>query len=214
MAALPTIEWTTIETAYPAVSKALDMLSADKELLTALVHHSWQSDHLRAKCEIHSLDDKIVLWDEPERGYRVRLRLAHTQQYERVHNHRFSFGAKILHGQYEQNLYRSNHELNENAKPEDFRVVSSRIEPAGSVLCIDHNQLHTTLTPPDTISLMIQSPAKKRKAFIMRLSDGNVWWRLGEVDETSERRQEVLMDQTTYDNWVQKLVGLGLIHPH
>ncbi|WP_255800968.1 hypothetical protein [Mycobacteroides abscessus] len=211
MRALPTVDWTTVETAYPDVVRALDMLSDDPNLLTNLVRNAWSDPALRKKCEIHSLDDKIVLWDEPDKGLRIRLRLAHTQQYERVHNHRFSFAARILSGSYFQNLYDTVGPLDGSARVEDFTVVSSRIEPVGSTICIDHSQLHTTLTPPRTVSLMIQSPPKKRRSFIIRLSDGDVWWRLGEADETERRRQEVVMDDCTFWKWMRTLEDLGVI---
>jgi hypothetical protein len=211
MEALPPIDWTTVETAYPEANHALDVISGDRELLARLVQHAWTNPLLRAKCEIHSLDDKIVLWDNPEKGQRIRLRLAHTQQYERVHNHRFSFAARILSGSYFQNLYDTTRPLDESANASDFSVVSSRIEPAGSTVCIDHSQLHTTLTPPQTVSLMIQSPAKKRRAFIIRMSNGEVWWRVGEADESAQRRQEVTMDDATFWRWVTTLEELGLV---
>jgi SAM-dependent methyltransferase len=159
-------------------------LGDDKALLRVLVERAVATPGLREKFECHSLDDKIVIWDDPQKGLRIRLRLANTDQYERIHNHRYSFTAYILHGAYQHTLYSTDQTLDEKADVTRFWPTFVREEAVGRCITLDHEQLHTTITEPQTISLMIQSPARKRQAFMIRRSDGHVWWREGAADET------------------------------
>jgi hypothetical protein len=211
MHGLPAVDWDDIEAAHETTSQIAHRIGDDRELLRALVDRVPGVEALRQKCEIHTLDDKIVIWDEPDKGLRIRLRLANTKQYERVHNHRFSFTAYLLNGTYHHTMYATDQPLDETADVTRFWPRFVREERTGDVLTLHHDQLHTTLTDPDTISLMIQSPARKRRAFMIRRSDGHVWWRLGAVDEDDARKQEIYMSDERFAHWRARLIELGLL---
>ncbi|MEU9126694.1 hypothetical protein AB0D08_01030 [Kitasatospora sp. NPDC048540] len=211
MDSLPAVRWDDLEAAAEVTEAIARRLGEDRPLLRALVERIRRTPELREKCECHALDDKLVLWDEPEKGLRIRLRLANTDQYERVHNHRFSFTAHILSGAYQHTLYATDQPLDETADVSRFWPHFVREEPTGSCFTIHHEQLHTTITEPETISLMIQSPAAKRRAFIIRKADGQVWWREGAADETAERRAEVRMSDERFDHWVARLEAIGVL---
>jgi hypothetical protein len=211
MTSLPAVNWDDIETAADVTAAIAHQLGDDRTLLAALVDRVPTVPALREKCECHSLDDKIVIWDQPEKGLRIRLRLANTDQYERVHNHRYSFTAYLLHGVYHHTLYATDQALDETADVTRFWPYVVRDERTGDLITLHHQQLHTTITDPDTISLMIQSPAQKRKAFMIRKSDGQVWWRLGAADEDAERRREVAMPDERFAFWRARLTDLGVL---
>lgn len=207
---LPAVDWSDLEAAAEVTREIALRIGDDRELLRALVDRASDVPELREKCEIHTLDDKIVVWDEPDKGLRIRLRLANTKQYERVHNHRFSFTAYLLNGTYYHTLYATDQPLDETADVERFWPRSIREERTGTIITLHHEQLHTTLTDPDTVSLMIQSPAQKRRAFMIRRSDGEVWYRLGAADEDADRRREVRMSDARLAYWRQRMVDLGV----
>ncbi|WP_433386934.1 hypothetical protein [Micromonospora sp. KLBMP9576] len=211
MSSLPTVRWDDIETAAEVTEQIARRIGDDRALLRALVDRVRRTPELRQKCECHALDDKIVIWDAPERGLRIRLRLANTDQYERVHNHRYSFTAYILSGAYQHTLYATDQPLDETADVSRFWPYFIREEPAGRCITLDHEQLHTTITEPETISLMIQSPARKQRAFMIRRSDGQVWWRQGAADESAERRAEVQMSDQRFEHWVSRLEAIGVL---
>jgi len=210
MSQLPAVDWDDLEQAAEVTREIAHRIGDDRELLAALVDRAMVVPELREKCEIHTLDDKIVIWDEPAKGLRIRLRLANTKQYERVHNHRFSFTAYLLNGTYYHTLYATDQPLDETADVTRFWPRCIREERTGDILTLHHEQLHTTLTDPDTVSLMIQSPAQKRRAFMIRRSDGEVWWRVGAADEDEARRQEVRMSDERLAYWRERLVELGI----
>ncbi|MFS0696657.1 hypothetical protein [Streptomyces nitrosporeus] len=211
MASLPSVRWDDIEAAAEITTAIARRIGDDRPLLRTLVARALHTPELRAKFECHALDDKIVIWDDQEKGLRIRLRLANTDQYERVHNHRYSFTAYILHGAYRHTLYATDQPLDETADVSRFWAHFVREEPAGRCITLDHEQLHTTVTEPETISLMIQSPARKKRAFMIRRDDGQVWYRYGAADESAERRLEVAMSDDRLHHWLSRLKAFGLL---
>ncbi|MEU9050274.1 hypothetical protein AB0D37_07700 [Streptomyces sp. NPDC048384] len=211
MASLPGVRWDELERAAEITDAIARRLGEDRALLRTLVARAIRTPELREKFECHALDDKIVIWDDQEKGLRIRLRLANTDQYERVHNHRYSFTAYILHGAYQHTLYATDQPLDESADVTRFWPYFVREEPAGRVITLDHEQLHTTITEPETISLMIQSPARKRRAFMIRKDNGDVWYRYGATDESVERRAEVRMSDERLHHWLSRLEAFGLL---
>lgn len=211
MESLPAVRWDDIESAAEITEGIARRLGDDPELLGTLVERVRRTPELREKCECHALDDKIVIWDDQDKGLRIRLRLANTDQYERVHNHRYSFTAYILRGAYQHTLYSTDQPLDETADVERFWPTFIREEGQGRCITLDHEQLHTTITEPETISLMIQSPARKERAFMIRRSDGQVWWRLGAAEETEERRREVRMPDERFAHWTARLQAMGVL---
>lgn len=211
MRALPTVDWHDLEAAAEATRVIALSIGNDKVLLRALVDRTARVPTLREKCECHALDDKIVLWHEPERGLKIRLRLANEEQYERVHNHRYAFTAFVLTGVYYQTLYATDQPLDETADVTRFWPCVVREEVPGDFITLHHEQLHTTLTAPNTISLMIQSDAHQERGFMIRRSDGEVWYKRGAADEDEKRRQEVAMSDERFAYWRQRLVDLEVI---
>lgn len=210
MRALPAVDWADFEAAARITGDIAQRLGEDPQLLRALVERVPRMTALRNKCECHSLDDKIVIWDEPGKGLRIRLRLANETQYERIHNHRYSFTAYILRGAYRHTLYTHNGMLDEHALLAQFQICSVRKELSGDCITLHHEQLHTTISDPWTLSLMIQSPAQKDRAFMIKRDSGQVWWRVGEAEESSERRAEVYMSDSRFGFWMQQLRRLGV----
>jgi hypothetical protein len=209
---VPSIDWSDLGRAHETTSRMLHMLASDRATLRALVL-GVESDPQRLNmCELHSLDDKIVLYDALiERGFRIRLRLSTTYQDERPHNHRFSFTTFILRGHYQQIWYRADHDVTETGNTSSIVPVCVRHEPAGACFTIHHSTIHSTMTPPDTISLLVRGPVEKRRALFSHHESGRVWWRVGAIDETPERRAEVRMPIERYRHWCARLEACNVI---
>ncbi|MDP9151242.1 MAG: hypothetical protein M3O36_15050 [Myxococcota bacterium] len=209
---VPVIDWTDFAASSRASIAVLRRLANDPALLRDLLLSVPHDDRLWKKCESHSLDDKIVLYDGLGRnGFRIRLRLATAYQDERPHAHRFTFSTFIMRGSYIQTLYHSQYETQEELVGRFFTSVVDRQERAGSAFTIRHDTLHSTIAPPDTVSLILRGPAMKDRAIIAHQATGEVWWRMGEGQEDAERRAAVRMDRERYDFWVDRLGQYGLI---
>lgn len=209
---VPPIDWEDLEQAHEITSSILRQLAADKATLRRLLLAVEHTPDLMTKCELHSLDDKIVIYDGmTDQNFRIRFRLSNIYQDERPHTHRFSFTTLILRGTYWQTWYSTRRELDEQIDVSEIIPVCSREEPAGSSFTIHHDAIHSTITPPDTVSLILRGPAAKRRAIITHKESGHVWWRYGEADESKERRQEVKMPLARYHEWCRKLEERDII---
>lgn len=209
---LPALDWSDLVTVGEATRKILYDLASDKKALRELVYAVETTPRLMDKCELHALDDKIVIYDDLERGFRIRLRLATADQHERAHTHRFSFSTLILRGMYHQAWYQTDQALDdENVDISSIKPVCYRDEPAGSAFTIHHSALHATQADYDTISLIMRGPAAKDRAIITHKETGRVWFRYGEKDETPERREKVRMPFERYLEWRNKMEDYGLI---
>lgn len=208
---LPPLDWSDLLGVSEISQKILRTLAADKSALRELVYAVETNPRLMAKCELHALDDKIVLYDDLDRGFRIRLRLATADQHERAHTHRFSFSTLILRGMYHQAWYETDAVLDENVDVSSIKPVCYRDERAGSAFTIHHNAIHATQADPDTISLIMRGPAAKDRAIITQKETGRVWFRYGEKDETPERREKIRMPLEKYLEWRNKLEFYGLI---
>ncbi|MEU6073687.1 hypothetical protein [Micromonospora sp. NPDC047074] len=211
MESLPVVRWDDIEAAAEVAERIARRIGEDKEVLRLLVDRVLRTPELREQCACHALDDKIVIWDEPEKGLQIQLRLANTSQYERVHNHRYSFTALILAGAYNHTLYATDQPLDETADVTRFWPHFLREEQAGRCITLDHEQLHTTTTEPETVLLVIQSTAQKQRAFVLRQDDGTVSYRHGAAEETAERRAEMRMSDERLQHWITRLYALGVL---
>jgi hypothetical protein len=211
LADLPPIDWSDIEKAAPVAEAACRRIGTDKRLLRELVERTAGSAKLFDMCECHDLDDKIVLYDDLPRGYRIRLRLANDEQYERAHNHRFPFAAYILHGTYFQQWYHIQGTPSERTRPADVTTLARRIERAGASFTISADALHSTQTTPRTLSLMICGPAVRDKSFIINMDSGKVWEKIGRKDETPEQIADCRMTREVFDSWVRFMESVDVL---
>lgn len=199
-------DWSDFAAAAEQTQSVLRRLAADHDYLRSLVDRVPNTPGLFAKCERHELDDKIVLYDAMEsRGFRIRLRLATAYQDERPHTHRFPFSTYILRGNYHQRIYSSATPLTDTVDMTGIRPLFVRTEPAGSAFTIHDNVIHSTMAPPDTISLILRGPATKTRAIIMHPDRGAVSWRYGEQQEPPSRRAEVAMGIDVFREWRERL---------
>lgn len=206
------INWSDLDRARETSTQLLRQLAADKAGLRQLLL-SVEKDATRLqRCECHPLDDKIVIYDAmEERNFRIRFRLATAYQDERPHTHRFTFTTLILRGSYHQTWYHTSQDINQELDVDQVIPICIHEEQAGSAFTIHHNAIHSTIAPPDTISLIIRGPAVKHQAIITNKATKEISWRHGEKAESSERRKQVRMSLDRYKWWCQRLLEFGIV---
>lgn len=205
------INWMDFEDAATRTRSILERLAQDRRVLSELTRLVRGREHLFALCECHALDDKIVIYDGLEvQNFRIRWRLAKSEQYERVHTHRFSFTTRILHGNHCETLY--------DTSLSDEQVVLSDLKPMmvrrlvkDQDFTIHHSTYHSTLTSNGAVALLVRGPAEKQRAPILRSNTDHKWYRYGAADESHDRRTEKAMSRDQYDNWINYLTSLRLI---
>jgi hypothetical protein len=121
---------------------------------------------------------------------------------------------------------------------DDVRTVWMHEDRTGDCFTIHHSALHSTpFTEVDTVSLVLRGNPVKRRAPVMFKESrgrqdaldklnrpdtageiepdvahaGTIFYRVGEEDETSERRAQRQMPIARYQHWCRRLEEWGII---
>jgi hypothetical protein len=234
------IDWEDLPGAARLTQRLIREFAADKALFRELLLAVEHDEYLWQKCEEDVVEDKIVLWDDIEKGLRIRLRMSTDYQQQLAHNHRFSFTNLVLRGNYLHRNYFARGGFNENTLPEDVTPVMLHEDRANDCFTIHHNALHSTpFIELGTISLVLRGNPVKERAPVMfkesrgreqalaaqRAGDGDaipeiepeqaavgdMFWRVGQDAESAERRAERQMTIEKYRYWCERLPELGIV---
>jgi hypothetical protein len=225
------LDWEDVMSVHRVTDPVLRRLAADKRLLGEMLAAVPHDTGLWSKCEEAPVEDKIVLWDDPASGFRVRLRMATTSQEEMAHQHRFSFTNLVLRGAVPHRNYTSRNGFDENTRADDLDVVCVHHDRPMNCFTIHHMAIHSTPLPElGTVSLVLRGPAAKDRAPVLFREErhrgtaddregvepeealvGRMFWRVGEKDETPERRAERQMRSETYHAWCERLEAWGIV---
>ncbi|MEU7729800.1 hypothetical protein AB0B78_31915 [Streptomyces sp. NPDC040724] len=162
------IDWEDLPAAAALTQQLIRDFAEDKALFRRLLLAVEHDPYLWAKCEEDVVEDKIVLWDDVEKGLRIRLRMSTDHQQQLAHNHRFSFTNLVLRGTYLHRNYFARGGFDENTLPDDVHPVLLHEDRAGECFTIHHNALHSTpFTELGTISLVLRGNPVKDRAPVM-----------------------------------------------
>ncbi len=224
------LDWTDLDEAGRKSRDFLARLAAAPDAVGALLEHLARDPALQAMCERHELLDYLVLADEPERGFRLRLHVSTEVHASRPHDHRFSFSTFIVRGRYHHTqraaltpVYQDDEapeqlrqwDSKRNPDPrgrcqaEHFPVIAARDETEGCSYTMHHSIVHTTVTTPGTVSLFLRGPAEKDRSLILDES-GKAWWRHGSIAESPSRRDAKRMEPEERQRLISEIRRIGL----
>ncbi|MFF2328377.1 MULTISPECIES: hypothetical protein [unclassified Streptomyces] len=223
-------DWQDLRTSGERATKLLEQLAGDARQLGRLLKRVGEDETLLSMCESHQPFDKIVLYNGDERNFRIRLHIWRTTEFERAHQHRFSFTAHMVQGQYRHVLYDGPGAAGVANRPKDARRRMdpdhadhaadpdlARIRPvleyemkAGDSYTLHHDAVHATLVSAQTVSLILRGPAEKDVAFVANLDEGGVYWRFGRRDESEERIRAKQLTRDTLHRIIADLTGRGI----
>lgn len=162
------IDWNDVAGASRLTQTLIRRFAEDKPLFRKVLHAVIEDPHLWSQCEEEVVEDKIVLWDDEEKGLRIRLRISTAPQQRLAHCHRFSFTNLVLRGSYLHWGYTLDGEFTEATDPNDFKTVLLHEDRAGDCFTIFHEALHSTpFTQPGTVSLVLRGNPVKERAPVM-----------------------------------------------
>ena len=162
------IDWDDLTGSARLTQDLIRRFAADKALFRRLLFAVEHDPYLWAKCEEDVVEDKIVLWDDVEKGLRIRLRMSTDYQQQLAHSHRFSFTNLVLRGRYVHRNYVAENGFGEHTLPDEVRPVMLHEDHAGDCFTIHHDALHSTaFTEVGTISLVLRGNPVKERAPVM-----------------------------------------------
>ena len=206
--ALDRLDWEDLQAVSAACEDAFATLTADRwTLLADLLHDLPRHPDLPAMCETYDFVDKLVLHDDPAHGYRVRLHRFRPGYFDRPHNHRWTFGSKILTGAYRHAQYGGDAAF-EDADPKTLTALQIRTEHAGDFYVLHHTAVHSVTAEEGTVSLVLRGPAAKDRFRILDAVSGNSFHVVGAKDETAAQRDAKRMRPDRLTQTIHDILAL------
>jgi hypothetical protein len=227
----PGVDWSDGDAAAEASERLLEQLQGDRAGLEKLVRRVGTNAELLDMCESDEFRFKIVLYDAPDRGFRVRLHAWRSDFADTPHQHRFAYAARLLTGSYQHVIYAAGQELAipgieryyDQHLPLDHELVAGRIDPglfkrilsftavAGrSYFQGSEVDLSSTIISENTVSLFVRGPAVRDCSFQWHRDGQTIVWRAGAAHAPAEHQASVRTDRQTFDEIVDTLASLGI----
>lgn len=187
-AALGQIDWDDTTSILRGCTPLFDTLTSDTTVLATLVADVAYDPHLADMCEGYDFLHKLVLYDAPDLGVRLRLHLYQPGFFDRPHNHRWSFASHILRGGYVHRIFGRDDQFDEDTDPDSLQPIHERLEQPGSTYALHHTSVHTVQAEADTISLLVRGPSAKQRFLILDAAAGGSFWVYGAAQESPEQR--------------------------
>lgn len=206
------LDWAHATACHAAVDGIFDRILARDGLLAEVVAGTIDSGGPAGDCESYETMDKLVLWQSADRELRLRLHVFHPGYFDRPHNHRWSFGSRILSGRYFHSLYGLEAEVREAADRGVMpvaRFVSE--ERAGAGYFLDSALVHSLRTDVTTVTLLLRGPAVRDDYFTLDLAASSVSRSVGAERESTAERESKAMTASGFARVRSALERQGLL---
>lgn len=203
------IDWNRIEDVRDRSIEVLQAVASDKILLTDLVLAVAESPHLSAMCEHYDLLDKMVLLDHRSTGARLRLHIFLPGNFDRPHDHRWTYTTLILKGGYRHLVY-----LPEEVEQQDFACMRPSFIShlgVGDSYTFDTKLFHSVVADPFTVSLILRGPAVKNAFTVLDKERRMRWSQSSAAFEDEQTRESKRMSRQRLAYCQSLLADAGVI---
>ncbi|WP_061294121.1 hypothetical protein [Herbidospora cretacea] len=208
--ALRELDWNNAAQVEAVTGDLLSALAQDTSALRQAVEAVSGDEHLQSLCEHYDILDKLVLHDDPS-GFRVRLHLFGPDHYDRPHNHRWTYSARLLSGSYTHTLYGTEDGFDDTTDVAALQPLMVRTEQPGPGYTLHHSMVHAAVAQPDTVSLIVRGPAVKDRFLVTDRTTGQVWWQYGAATESAVEAAAKRMSPAMIADCTARLEKLALI---
>ncbi|MFE3446024.1 hypothetical protein ACFXNW_23600 [Nocardia sp. NPDC059180] len=207
---LRSVDWNDVEAVDSATRKIFAHMAGGRYLLRRGLVAIRQDPRLMALCEHYDILDKLVLFDDPESGIRVRLHIFGPGYHDRPHNHRWTYSSHILRGEYRHRIY-SPVDLHTDLDPATLHAMHVRQEQVGVSYTLHHSAIHAVVAEPGTVSIVVRGPAMADRFLVMDNATGQAWWQYGAARETPEVAYRKRMTRQHFEGLVSSLTDWNVI---
>lgn len=208
---LAMVDWEDIEEVERASSHLLRELARQPILVREALASLPEQPDLLALCEHYDILDKIVLFNDPGTGVRVRLHVFLPGYFDRPHNHRWSYTSLILRGGYRHYLFGDDRDLNERFAPAELRPCMVRQETTGNAYTLHHSMVHAVVAEPYTVSLIVRGPSVKDRFLVMDRIENRSWWQYGAATESAAESAQKRMSAEQLALAQSRIASLGIL---
>jgi hypothetical protein len=184
LTSLTRIDWSDLENTRRVCERALDDLTAPGAMSELLANVA-ADPRLLDLSETPYWGDRIVLFDDPASGVRVRLH-RFNELFDHPHSHRWGFTTRVLSGGYTQWLYGPESWF-QDAVRRNHAIPApgiARQETAGSSYTIDDTMVHNVRVAAGTMSVIVRGPSVKAEAIRVKRDDARITWQVGRDQES------------------------------
>ncbi|MFC1417840.1 hypothetical protein [Streptacidiphilus cavernicola] len=185
-ARLAALDWKDMARLNPQLDRLLEELATSPTWLNDAIDHVLATPELLVQSERLQELDRVVLVNDEASGVRIRLHVFRERFFDRPHNHRWSFGTRILAGSYTHYLFGDYPDLSPATDARELAPVLVREELPGTGYVIRHTLLHSVGAVPETTSLIVRGPAEKDRFVVSNRDTGEAWWQYGHPVEDPE----------------------------
>lgn len=154
----PVIDWRDMHQASAAAIRILQDVVSRRGLLAELVARVPSTPELRNECWRDRGHQRMLIWDAPDKGYRIELRRAVQDRTTKPHGHAYPQATAVLHGTYAQTLFDISRPDRKRTGPPELHALSVRHERVGQVFALHHQALHATRVAAGTILAVLRGP--------------------------------------------------------
>lgn len=204
------LDWDDVEAVDSAARKTFGRIAGSRYLLRRGLSAIREDARLMALCEHYDILDKLVLFDDPETGIRVRLHVFGPGFHDRPHNHRWTYSSHILRGEYRHRIYQPV-DLHAELNPLTLDPMLVRQEQPGASYTLHHSAIHAVVAEPGTVSVVVRGPAQTERFLVMDNKTGAAWWQYGAAGETPEDALPKRMSRDRFEELVTSLSDWNVI---
>lgn len=205
------VDWSDASSIHEKGCHALRFASNCK-ILGSLVLNCASTPELLSQSERFNLFVKLVLLDDTEsRRWKLRLHIFGDELLE-AHNHRASFCAHVLTGEYTHMLFGAKQSLDPKRLEMPLRPLFVQSQVPGTSYMIDHEMVHATFAQRGTTTLMLQGPTVRDSFVIYEIYTGTQRVRVGGMRANGPQEPgEAKIDATELEGLVRHLRETGVI---
>lgn len=204
------IDWADAASANGIADDIFDALPGG-DLLARRIRQVVETRGDGADCESYQQMDKLVLWQSDDRSLRLRLHVFHPGFFDRPHNHRWSFVARILTGGYLHSLYGSEDTVGASAGAGHApRARFARQETPGTQYYLEHSLVHSLSADRIAVSLVLRGPSVKSDYFTWEPAASALVLSRGAAQESTADRTAKAMSDKRFEQVLDTLVREGV----
>ncbi|MFI5720755.1 hypothetical protein [Nocardia sp. NPDC051750] len=207
---LRAIDWDDVEAVDAAARKVFGHFAGGRYMLRRGLTAIREEPRLMALCEHYDILDKLVLFDDPHTGVRMRLHVFGSGYHDRPHNHRWTYASHILRGEYCHRIY-SPVTLHSDLNPATLDTMMVRQEQVGTSYTLHHSAIHAVVAEPGTVSIVVRGPAMTERFLVMDNKTEEAWWQYGAAKEPPEDAYRKRMTGQRFDELVTSLTEWNVI---
>lgn len=180
------MDWSDVRRIHTVASAALRHLSTSGELCH-LLETLPTRESLVERCEHLRSLDKLVLYDHPESGIRLRLHMFSDEYLDLPHNHRWSYTTLMLAGGYTHYVFEPMREDSHTTPVTDLRPLNVQQVLPGAAYTLDHTVVHSLAASSATMTLVLRGPVMKSHATWTDRTTNQTWRHEGGASDTRMR---------------------------